>query len=320
MTWSSAAWTSSASTPPQSPSCGRIQSRPYVAEPRMFGQDDPVAAPTTSRMTSTCGAGAQAPERAAVDVDDGRQRLVAGAGRARRSRRRSGRRRPGAWTSRISIGGEAVAASAEPDRASAGAAASPGGSTVESSIARGAVRREKATVAEPSARRAPAAIVWVTMSPSTSRPVGRVGRPRGVEREQVRTRPAAVRDRRDDASSRRSRRAVPARDHPAGQVACRPSCRSAGRGPGRGRRRGRRAAVGRRDEHGRAEVVERLRPPGRRSPRASGRPARPTGLVAQPAGARTSRGSAVPASPGASTSTAQIVVRGARSGSGPRSR
>ncbi len=43
------------------------------------------------------------------------------------------------------------------------------------------------------------------------------------------------------------------------------------------------------------------------------------GLVAALPGARISRGSAVPASPGPSTSTAQIVDLGARSGCGPRS-
>ena len=127
-----------------------------------------------------------------------------------------------------------------------------------------------------------------------------------------------IRDRRDDRRRVDPDGAVPPGDHPARQVAVDPVADRPVEVRGEVDRRAGAAAVGRSDQHGRADVVARLglQDADRRDP-AAVRGDR--GL-----GGRAARGEDLarlggPASPGASTSTAQIVDLGARSGCGPRS-
>ena len=272
-------------------------------------EHDPVAAPRRAATTSRCGAGAQ--PRA------GRR------GRRRRSAARvagaGGERDPG--VDRAARAGrldqphldrrEARPASADPMRVR-GRGWSPGSSTVDSSIARGpSVARQRDASAEPSRRRAvagrdrrwrrdvavdgrrwPAGAAVAASSGNTPRHASGRG-PRPSRR----------------SSSRRSRPG-PCRpdDHPAGQVAVDPVADRAGRGPGarstgrspRCRRPAPTSTVGLMSSSGSASSDADRREP------AAVRASTP-GWWPQPPGARTSRGSAVAASPVASTSTAQIV-------------
>ena len=89
--WSTAAWTSSASAPPQFPRCGRIQSPPVAGRAADVREDDAVAAGAQQDDLDR-GRRRPATERAAVDVHDGRAGRRRRRRRARRSRCGSGRR------------------------------------------------------------------------------------------------------------------------------------------------------------------------------------------------------------------------------------
>ncbi len=113
-TWSTAAWTSAASTPPQSPSCGRIQSRAVRRGPADVRQDHAIARP---RRAGSLRCAATAPRRRAARRGRRRQREASCRRHlpGRRSTRRSGRRRPEPATRRISGIANAVLP-ARPDR------------------------------------------------------------------------------------------------------------------------------------------------------------------------------------------------------------
>ena len=158
---------------------------------------------------------------------------------------------------------------------------------------------------------------WATMSPVDEGldPDRSSDLRRQVEGRRVS--PPSRRDRGDDPVRGRPERSAAARRHPARQVRVGPLADGSVQ-VRREHPRLRRPIDGGGDE-ARAEVVEGLglvQADRRRSRRPSGDHA---GWLAQPPAARTSRGS-VASVPSRSTSTAQIVVRGRRSASGPRAR
>ena len=231
-------------------------------------------------------------ERAAVDVDDGRQRRVAGAGRggdpgldraARARAPRRARHRPAssAGAARPSPNVVRSRRGASPAAAVDGRAApSPGRRPCRASDRAGRRPRRRDRQRCASSR-----------SPSTSGVRIRASaRSVRVEVEDARVGAAAVGHGRDDPSRRRARTARAGRStiQPLRSVSVQLPI---GRSRSGARRRGGRGTVGRPDEDARADVVERLGLERSRSPRASVRRATRPGAFAQPAGARTSRGS-----------------------------
>ena len=269
-TWSIAAWTSSASTPPQSPSCGADPVAAVRGRAADVRQHDPEAAIDEEHHLDRRRRRPR-PERPAVDVDDGRQRRVAGAGAARRSTSRSAPPDPGACDELASPATGSGAASASRSRS---ASRNAPRSTVNSSGARAAERAPATVTAPPPTATADRRGVGV--APASGSAAGRRPALRGSSTVNGHgTRPAAVGDDRDDRLAVEPGRAGPALDHPAGQVGVVPVADR----PVEVRRErpARRRAVGRADEarsgSGRRERPGRPTP----TPRASGRPARTPG-------------------------------------------